>query len=155
MSHYGHDREERPRPRHSFIPEMKTMTQCLPRLRRPVGAGLGVLLDRLLGEPPAPVHPVVLFGRAMGATEQRLYRDTRLAGAVHAAVGTALGAGAGALTRSTTVATTIAAFRPGLACRVCRHHPPNCGAVARCATAVVYQRSRRTSRRRKTPGRVP
>jgi len=67
-----------------------------------------VLLDRVVGEPPTPVHPVVLFGRAMGIAEQRIYRDKRLAGAVHAAIGTTLGAGGGALVRSTTAATVIA-----------------------------------------------
>ena len=69
---------------------------------------MGVLLDRLVGEPPAPVHPVVLFGRAMGATEGKIYRDQRLAGAIHAATGAVLGASAGALVRSTTVATVMA-----------------------------------------------
>jgi adenosylcobinamide-phosphate synthase len=44
----------------------------------------------------------------MELIEQMLYRDKRLAGAAHAAVGTALGAGAGALARSTTLATAIA-----------------------------------------------
>ncbi|HXW80124.1 MAG TPA: adenosylcobinamide-phosphate synthase CbiB [Acidimicrobiales bacterium] len=67
-----------------------------------------MLLDRVVGEPPTPVHPVVLFGRAMGIAEQRIYRDKRLAGAVHAAIGTTLGAGGGALVRSTTAATVIA-----------------------------------------------
>jgi adenosylcobinamide-phosphate synthase len=79
-----------------------------PGLPRPAKAGLGVLLDRVVGEPPTPVHPVALFGRAMGITERGIYSDKRLAGAVHAAIGTALGAGAGALVRSTTVATEIA-----------------------------------------------
>ncbi|HTT92005.1 MAG TPA: cobalamin biosynthesis protein [Acidimicrobiales bacterium] len=79
-----------------------------PGLPRPVKAGLGVLLDRVVGEPPTPVHPVALFSRAMGITERGIYSDKRLAGAVHAAIGTALGAGGGALVRSTTVATEIA-----------------------------------------------
>ena len=84
------------------------MTRSLSRLPRPVEAGLGLLLDRLVGEPPPRVHPVVLFGRAMGTIEQKLYQDKRMAGAVHAAIGTALGAAAGTVVRSTTVATEIA-----------------------------------------------
>jgi adenosylcobinamide-phosphate synthase len=81
------------------------MTGPLPR---PLGAGIGVLLDRLLGEPPTPVHPVALFGRAMGAVEEKIYKDQRRAGELHAAIGMVLGAMSGALVRSTTVATEIA-----------------------------------------------
>jgi hypothetical protein len=88
--------------------ELGQLSRLFRRLPRPIGAGLGVLLDRLLGEPPTPVHPVALFGRAMQSTEQRIYRDKRVSGAVHATVGTALGAGAGALAGSTTLATAIA-----------------------------------------------
>ncbi|MGO9660847.1 MAG: adenosylcobinamide-phosphate synthase CbiB [Acidimicrobiales bacterium] len=73
------------------------------------------MLDRLLGEPPAPVHPVVLFGRAMEITERMIYRDTWLAGAAHAAVGAALGVGAGALAPSTALATVLAVGGRGLA----------------------------------------
>ena len=45
----------------------------------PVGAGLGVLLDRPGGEPPPLLHPVVLFGRVMGTTEEKIYQDKRIA----------------------------------------------------------------------------
>ena len=87
----------------------------LPPTPRPLGAAVGIVLDRLLGEPPAPVHPVVLFGRAMEITERMIYRDTWLAGAAHAAVGAALGVGAGALAPSTALATVLAVGGRGLA----------------------------------------
>jgi adenosylcobinamide-phosphate synthase len=64
-----------------------------------------VLADRLLGEPPDGVHPVVAFGRVMQGLEGRIYADERRAGAVHAAVGVTLGLAAGRLVRSTTLAT--------------------------------------------------
>ena len=66
---------------------------------------VGVLADRLLGEPPAAVHPVVGFARAMGAFEARVYDDRRRAGVAHAAAGVGLGVAAGWALRSTAVAT--------------------------------------------------
>ncbi len=68
----------------------------------------GVVLDRVLGEPDVDPHPLVVFGRLMGALEGRLYRDHRLAGAVHAATGVAFGAAVGRLERSTAIATYVA-----------------------------------------------
>jgi adenosylcobinamide-phosphate synthase len=69
------------------------------------GAALGILADRLLGEPPTCLHPVAGFGRAMQALERRQYEDRRAAGVRHAAVGVAMGAVAGRLVGSTAVAT--------------------------------------------------
>src|SRR5207244_11434603 len=74
----------------------------------PLGAALGVLLDRLVGEPPISPHPVALLGRALGAAERVLYRDRRAAGVAHAASGLALGAGAGTVVGATTIATYVA-----------------------------------------------
>jgi adenosylcobinamide-phosphate synthase len=54
-------------------------------------AAVGLLVDRVAGEPPAAVHPVAAFGRAMGWVERGLYRDSRRAGAVYTAAGCALG----------------------------------------------------------------
>jgi adenosylcobinamide-phosphate synthase len=71
-----------------------------------VAAGLAA--DRLLGEPPAAVHPVVAFGRAMRAVEGVLHRDSRAAGVAHATVGVGLGIAAGRLVRSAAVATWLA-----------------------------------------------
>ena len=62
---------------------------------RALAASLGVVADRLLGEPPPPVHPVVAFGRVMRSVEGTLYRDTRPSGVAHAAIGAGLGVVAG------------------------------------------------------------
>lgn len=80
----------------------------------PVGAALGVLADRALGEPPAAVHPVAALGRSLHAVEQVLYRDRRAAGVAHAAVGVTIGAAAGRVVRSTAVATAVAVAGRGL-----------------------------------------
>jgi len=78
------------------------------RLSRPAAAALGVLLDRAIGEPPAPLHPVGWFGRAMALAERADYRDSRAAGARHAVLGVLAGAGAGALLRSAVLSTWLA-----------------------------------------------
>ena len=72
------------------------------------GVAVGVLADRVLGEPPAAVHPVVAFGRLMRAVERRLYRDSRAAGVAHAMMGAGVGVAAGAVLGSTAVATWTA-----------------------------------------------
>jgi adenosylcobinamide-phosphate synthase len=69
---------------------------------------LGLLADRVLGEPPTELHPVAAFGTAMTKVEERLYRDDRRAGIAHAAIGVALGVAAGKLVRSRAVATYVA-----------------------------------------------
>jgi adenosylcobinamide-phosphate synthase len=56
---------------------------------------VGLALDRLAGEPPAPVHPVAAFGRLMGGVERCTYRDARGRGVLHAAIGVGVGAAAG------------------------------------------------------------
>ena len=82
--------------------------------RTPVslGAAIGLVADRALGEPPAGVHPVAAFGRLMIGLEQVLrsgspaggaaaaapdgsWRDGRLGGAAYAAAGVGLGWAAG------------------------------------------------------------
>ena len=73
-----------------------------------VSVAVGLVADRAFGELPTPVHPVAAFGTAMASLERRLHRDSRLAGAVHAAVGVGLGALAGRVVGSTAVATAIA-----------------------------------------------
>jgi adenosylcobinamide-phosphate synthase len=73
-----------------------------------VSVAVGLLADRVLGEPPAAVHPVAAFGTAMSAVERRLHRDSRLAGTLHAAIGLTAGLLAGRVVRSTAVATTVA-----------------------------------------------
>jgi adenosylcobinamide-phosphate synthase len=56
---------------------------------------MGLIADRALGEPPAAIHPVSAFGRAMTALERRLWRDSRPAGVGYAGAGVALGCAAG------------------------------------------------------------
>ncbi len=75
---------------------------------RPLGAAAGLALDRLLPEPPGPVHPVVLFGAVMTGLERRIHSDAKGAGLLHALAGLALGLGAGAMVRSTALATSSA-----------------------------------------------
>jgi adenosylcobinamide-phosphate synthase len=65
---------------------------------------LGLLADRLLGEPRSPLHPVALFGSAMTTVERALHRDRVAAGVAHAMVGASIGIGVG-LVSSTAAAT--------------------------------------------------
>lgn len=64
---------------------------------RAAGAALGILADRLLGEPPAAVHPVAAFGAVSCCLEKRTWADSRPAGAAHAAIGVSLALLAGRL----------------------------------------------------------
>jgi adenosylcobinamide-phosphate synthase len=77
-------------------------------VNRALCAAVGIAADRLIGEPPRSVHPVVGFGRIMRAVERGLYADDRGRGVLHAAFGVAVGAGAGALVGSTAAATFLA-----------------------------------------------
>jgi adenosylcobinamide-phosphate synthase len=70
---------------------------------------VGLLADRVLGEPPPELHPVAGFGRLMATVERGLYRDRAGAGAVFAATGLALGLVAGRMTRSTAVGVSVSA----------------------------------------------
>lgn len=79
---------------------------------RCVAAAVGLVLDRVVGEPPAEAHPVAGFGRAMDHLEELLWADRRLNGAAYALSGVAIGAAAGVATGSTAVATwSVAAGR--------------------------------------------
>jgi adenosylcobinamide-phosphate synthase len=77
-------------------------------VRRPWATALGLLADRLAGEPPAALHPVVAFGRVMRCVEVQLWRDARSSGAAYAAAGTALGTATGWLAGTTVGATAVA-----------------------------------------------
>ena len=80
--------------------------------RRCLAAAAGLVLDRIVGEPPADVHPVAGFGRTMERVEQALWADRRLNGAVYALSGAVMGAAAGSAAGSTAVATwAVAAGR--------------------------------------------
>ncbi|HEX4540712.1 MAG TPA: adenosylcobinamide-phosphate synthase CbiB [Acidimicrobiales bacterium] len=67
---------------------------------RAIGAAGGWLADRLLGEPGVRPHPVAAFGSAMATFERWAWRDSRLAGTLHAGGGTGLGVLAGAAVRA-------------------------------------------------------
>ncbi len=78
-------------------------------------AALGVLVDRVIGEPPTAVHPVAWFGRGMGVVEQWSWRDSRAAGLVPVVIGVgaawAVGVGLRALVgagAATAIATAVA-----------------------------------------------
>ena len=75
---------------------------------RAIEAGVAIVVDRLVGEPPIRPHPVSVFGRAMRAVERRLYADRTGAGAMYAATGLSIGVATGVLLRSTAVATYLA-----------------------------------------------
>lgn len=59
---------------------------------RAASAAAAVVLDHLVGDPGDRLHPVAWFGRAMARREQRAWRDQRLGGARHLAVGAAAAA---------------------------------------------------------------
>lgn len=74
---------------------------------RALGVAVGLVADRLLGEPPASAHPVAIFGQAMTRLEARLWRDSRMAGIAYTAAGVTLGLAAGAALGSTALATGL------------------------------------------------
>lgn len=77
---------------------------------RAVGAAVGILADRVLGEPPVPdgLHPVALFGALATATEDRLYADDQVRGAVHAALNALVATGVGRVVGSPAAAAYLA-----------------------------------------------
>ncbi len=83
--------------------------------RRAAAAGLGVVLDRVLGEPPLRPHPVATFGWLMQRLEKPLYLDDRLQGVAHLGAGVGLAVSAGAVVRSTTAGTYLAVAGRSLA----------------------------------------
>ncbi len=82
-----------------------------------LGAAAAIVVDRIVGEPPARVHPVAAFGRAMAVAEGTLYRDDRLAGAAYAAAGATVAATAGFVLQRAigTAAATFAAAETAIA----------------------------------------
>ncbi len=80
--------------------------------RRSAATALGLLLDRSFGEPPARVHPVAAFGRAMTTVERLVWSDRRRDGMAYTAIGVTLGSLTGAAIRSTAAAVaTVTAGR--------------------------------------------
>jgi len=78
-------------------------------MSRAGAVALGLLADRLAGEPPAAVHPVARFGDVMRRVEAASYADDRRAGVRYAVAGLAIGAIAGGLVRRPGAAVAIAA----------------------------------------------
>lgn len=78
---------------------------------RATAAACGLLLDRLLGEPPASVHPVAAFGNVMERVERHVYGDSRGAGVRYTAAGVAMGYAAGAALPLAVVVASTAAGR--------------------------------------------
>jgi adenosylcobinamide-phosphate synthase len=56
-----------------------------------LAASAGLVLDRLLGEPPTRWHPVAWFGTTMNAVETRWWVNDRRRGVAYAATGIAVG----------------------------------------------------------------
>ena len=80
------------------------------QVRYGAAAAAGLLTDRALGEPPASIHPVAAFGRAMTNFEQRVWCDSRSTGIGYAATGIGLGWAAGCALGSSTPATAAATW---------------------------------------------
>lgn len=76
---------------------------------RCVGAAAGLALDRMTGEPADHLHPVAMFGSAMGRVEDRLWADRRSRGVAYAGIGVGIGLVAGKLVGSTTLVVAVAA----------------------------------------------
>ena len=56
---------------------------------------MAVLADRILGEPPAAIHPVARFGQGMTRLEDLMWSDDRRRGALYTAAGVAAATAAG------------------------------------------------------------
>jgi adenosylcobinamide-phosphate synthase len=65
--------------------------------QRMLGTAAGLVVDRLVGEPPTVVHPVARFGQAMAWLDRRWWRDDRGRGVAYAAVGMGTAGGIGFL----------------------------------------------------------
>ena len=66
-------------------------------LGRSASVAVGFGVDRIFGEPPVRVHPVVGFGWLMKRVEKAIYRERVLPGVALCAVGVGLGVGTGHL----------------------------------------------------------
>ncbi len=82
---------------------------------RAAAAGFGVVLDRLLGEPPMRPHPVAAFGWLMERLEEPIYLDDRPQGLAYLGAGAGLALAAGGVVRYTTAGTYLAVAGRSLA----------------------------------------
>lgn len=76
--------------------------------QRARAVAVGLLLDRVFGEPPAEVHPVSAFGSLMSSVEDVTYDDDRGHGSAYAAVGVVAGIAAGRIVGSVATTTALA-----------------------------------------------
>jgi adenosylcobinamide-phosphate synthase len=67
-----------------------------PAAVRSLAVAAGLTADRVLGEPPADLHPVAGFGRLMQRLEAAMWADDRRAGVAYLATGVGLAAVVGA-----------------------------------------------------------
>lgn len=67
---------------------------------RGMAVSLGLLADRIIGEPRGPVHPVAVFGSTMTKIEERIWADARGRGVAYAALAISLGAAGGTVVGS-------------------------------------------------------
>jgi len=87
------------------------MTALKKRIaKQMLGAGVGLLLDRALGEPPSKVHPVALFGKVMTRTEMFLWRGNRASGVNYGVFGLAVAATASMFFSSPFFGTAIGTY---------------------------------------------
>lgn len=77
--------------------------------RRALAVAGGLLLQKVVPEPPDRWHPVGWFGSTMHQVETIGYADDRSAGVRHALTGAAIGGMAGGTIRSTTLAVALCA----------------------------------------------
>ena len=77
-------------------------------MNRRLAAAVGLLADRVVGEPRVEPHPVAALGSILSRAEDRMWAPSRARGAGYALVGTGIGVAAGAVTRSTALATYVA-----------------------------------------------
>jgi adenosylcobinamide-phosphate synthase len=70
-------------------------------IHRPAAIALGFGIDRVFGEPPVRIHPVVGFGWIIKRLESAIYADERRAGLVMCAAGVGISAGTGLLLNRT------------------------------------------------------
>ena len=82
----------------------------MSRTAAPLAAAVGLVADRILGEPPAGVHPVAAFGRLMARLERGSWRDGRVAGVGYAGFGAGLGTAAGAALGPSVAAGAVATW---------------------------------------------
>lgn len=75
-----------------------------------LGSGCALFADRILGEPPGAVHPVIFFGRLMEKYEFFAWRDSRAAGVGYSSLGIATAAVSALLLDSPLLGTFVSTY---------------------------------------------